>query len=101
MNRLRELPDDGDDATPGAPGGVTSPRKVRHTFHLSADVLEEARDATDFLSGPPERMTLSRLVEDALVVALARLREVHNEGERFPPRGADLRGGRPISRGAP
>ena len=80
---------------------TTATRKVRHTFHLSADVLEAARDATDFLSGPPERMTLSRLVEDALVVALTRLRETHNEGERFPPRGADLRGGRPISRKAP
>lgn len=76
--------------------GVQSPRKVRATFHLPAALVEEARNATVALSGPPVRLTLARLVEDGVRGEIDRLREQHNAGEPFPERAAKLVGGRPI-----
>ncbi len=55
-------------AAPRRPGPVVatpSPRRVRATFHLPHALVEEARNATVALSGPPTRLTLARLVEDA------------------------------------
>lgn len=72
-------------------------RKVRATLYLPADLLEEARDAAVFLAGYPVRLTLTRLAEDALRSELHRLKEEHNHGQAFPPRAADLKGGRPIA----
>ena len=74
-----------------------SSRKVRATLYVPSELLEEARDATVFLAGYPVRMTLTRLVEDALRSELARLKARHNEGRDFPTRDADLKGGRPIA----
>ena len=74
----------------------SSPRKVRATFHLPLALVDEARNATVALSGPPMRLTLARLVEDALRREVQRLREAHNAGSPFPQRDADLVGGRPI-----
>lgn len=74
-----------------------SSRKVRATLYVPSALLEEARDATVFLAGYPVRMTLTRLVEDALRAELARLKARHNEGRDFPPRDEDLKGGRPIA----
>ena len=37
---------------------------MRATFHLPHALVEEARNATVALSGPPTRLTLARLVED-------------------------------------
>ena len=71
--------------------------KVRATLYLPLDVLEEARDATVHLAGYPVRMTLTKLAETALRRELQHLKEKHNEGADFPPRGEDLRGGRPIA----
>jgi hypothetical protein len=71
-------------------------RRVRATFHLPHALVEEARNATVALSGPPTRLTLARLVEDAVRGAIARLRVSHNSGAPFPQRHADLIGGRPI-----
>jgi hypothetical protein len=70
--------------------------KVRATFHLPRSLVNEARDATVALSGPPLRLTLARLVEDGIKAEIARLRTAHNNGEPFPERDADLVGGRPI-----
>ena len=72
-------------------------RKVRATLYLPADVLEEARDATVFLAGYPVRLTLTRLTEDAFRNELRRLKEQYNDGQDFPTRDEDLRGGRPIA----
>jgi hypothetical protein len=73
-----------------------SRRKVRATFHLPSTLVDEARNATVALSGPPTRLTLARLVEDGLRREVQRLRDAHNSGSPFPPRDGDLIGGRPI-----
>ncbi|MBI2825637.1 MAG: hypothetical protein HYX69_13215 [Planctomycetia bacterium] len=71
--------------------------KVRATLYLSAEVLEQARDAAVHLAGYPARMTLTKLAEHALRAELARLRDRYNAGKEFPRRDEDLRGGRPIA----
>ena len=71
--------------------------KVRATLYLSADVLNEARNAAVFLGGYPLRLTLTRLAEEALREELRRLKELYNQGREFPQRDEDLRGGRPIA----
>lgn len=71
--------------------------KVRATLYLSADVLEQARDATVHLAGYPARLTLTKLAENALRAELQRLKDQYNAGQDFPRRDEDLRGGRPIA----
>lgn len=71
--------------------------KVRATLYLPEDVLEEARDAAVHLAGYPARLTLTKLAEQAFRAELARLKLLYNDGRDFPPRDADLRGGRPIA----
>jgi hypothetical protein len=75
----------------------TGPTKVRATLYVPADVLNEARNAAVFLAGYPVRLTLSKLVEDALRAELCRLKDAHNHGQDFPHRTEDLKGGRPIA----
>ena len=70
--------------------------KVRATFHLPADLVDECRNAVVWLAGPQERLTMARLAENALRSELERLREKHTNGEPFPERTEELRGGRPI-----
>ncbi|NLS91118.1 MAG: type II toxin-antitoxin system CcdA family antitoxin [Planctomycetaceae bacterium] len=71
--------------------------KVRATLYLTPELLDEARNATVFLAGYPLRLTLTRLVEQALRAELARLKNAYNCGEEFPPRTEELKGGRPIA----
>ncbi len=71
--------------------------KVRATLYISANVLEEARNAAVHLAGNPARLTLAKLADTALRAELRRLKETYNEGQDFPPRDADLQGGRPIA----
>lgn len=71
--------------------------KVRATLYLSADVLDEARNAAVHLAGFPARMTLAKLADNALRAELQRLKIQYNQGQDFPPRDADLQGGRPIA----
>lgn len=71
--------------------------KVRATLYLSAEVLNEARNAAVYLAGYPARLTLTKLAEDALRRELDRLKDRYNGGADFPDRGEDLRGGRPIA----
>jgi hypothetical protein len=70
--------------------------RTKITVELSADLVEECRNAVVYLSGPPDRLTLAGLVADALREELDRLRNLRNEGESFPQRDSDLRGGRPL-----
>jgi len=73
------------------------PPKIRATFYVAPDVLDEARDATVYLAGYPVRLTLTQLVENALRAELKRLRDQHHAGQQFPKRAAELKGGRPIA----
>jgi hypothetical protein len=76
--------------------GGTLP-KVKATLYLSAEVLNEARNAAVHLAGYPARLTLTKLAEEALRRELRRLKDSYNEGQDFPDRAEDLRGGRPIA----
>jgi hypothetical protein len=76
---------------------TAEPEKVRATLYVSTDMLDEARNATVYLAGYPVRLTLTRLVENALRAELKRLRDQHHGGQAFPARAADLKGGRPIA----
>ena len=71
--------------------------KVRATLYISADLLDEARNATVHLAGFPARLTLAKLADNALRAELQRLKMQYNQGQNFPPRDADLQGGRPIA----
>lgn len=82
---------------PRPTAAVPARRRVRATFHLPFTLVEEARNTTVALSGPPIRLTLARLVEEALQREVQRLRDIHNDGAPFPQRAADLVGGRPMS----
>ena len=73
------------------------PPKVRATLYLSAEVLNEARNAAVHLAGYPARLTLTKLAENALRNELQRLKDRYNAGQDFPERGEDLKGGRPIA----
>jgi hypothetical protein len=71
--------------------------KVRATLYVSAEVLNEARNAAVHLAGYPARLTLTKLAEDALRNELERLKDRYNGGHNFPDRTEDLKGGRPIA----
>jgi hypothetical protein len=82
-----------------APEPEPQPRKgakIRATFHLPEDLFDEARDAVVHLAGPPERLTLAALAENALRRELERLKASHTKGKPFPRREGNLRGGRPV-----
>jgi len=71
--------------------------KVRATLYLPEHLLDEARDAAVYLAGYPARLTLTQIAENAFRAELDRLKLLYNDGRSFPPRDADLRGGRPIA----
>ena len=73
--------------------------KVRTTFHLPADLVDELRNAVVALSGPPHRLTMAKLAENALRSELDRLAQQQQgrlRGRSFPQRDGDVRTGRPI-----
>ena len=71
--------------------------KVRATIYLTREVLDEARDAAVHLAGYPARLTLTQLAENAFRAELRRLKSLYNNGQDFPRRDEELRGGRPIA----
>lgn len=72
---------------------VTRPKV---TVYLTPDLRTRALDTVDALSGPPERLSFTVLLERALETEIARLSKKHNHGKPFPPRGGELkRGARP------
>lgn len=86
-------------AEPTTTAAVRPPAKVRATFHLPADLLDEARNAVVALSGPPHRLTLAKLAENALRAEIDRLKQLQtgrHTGQPFPQRDGDVRSGRPI-----
>jgi hypothetical protein len=73
--------------------------KVRATFHLPEDLMNEARNTVVALSGPPYRMTLAKLAESALrreLDILKAARDGRHRGKDFPQREDEVRTGRPI-----
>jgi hypothetical protein len=71
--------------------------KVRATIYLPLDVLDEARNAACHLAGFPARLTLTKFAENAFRAELRRLEALYNNGQHFPRRDEELRGGRPIA----
>jgi hypothetical protein len=96
----REAQRQREDALPSqsrfVPSGERRGRKIRATFHISAELLDELRDVVVALSGPPDRLTLSDLAEGALRREVERLKRVHMKGHSFVKRTSELKGGRPI-----
>ena len=78
----------------GVPGSSESDRRIKASIYVSEAVLEAARDAVDALSGPPERLTLSALIEQAVLDEIERLQDEFNKGKPFPNRERPLRSGR-------
>jgi len=64
--------------------------KERMTFHLPVEVMERAKNAVFWTPG----LTLADLAAQALTESVDRLEK--KRGEVFPPRKADLKGGRPM-----
>ncbi len=76
---------------------MPSDAKIRATLYLPQSLLDEARDAVVHLAGPPARLTLTQLAENALRAELERLKQLYNQGRDFPARSEPLKGGRPIA----
>lgn len=68
---------------PGCEPLPRGPRKVRGTFLLPRDLLEELRDAAYWA-----RQSLARIAERALRRELVELQQNHNQGHRFERRPA-------------
>jgi hypothetical protein len=66
----------------------------RVSFVPDRELLERARNAAFALSGPPEVLTLTRLLNDAMRREVERLERRHKSGRAFPPRPGALRPGR-------
>ncbi|MCS3937236.1 hypothetical protein GGP80_003246 [Salinibacter ruber] len=65
---------------------------VRMTFHVDRETAERLRNAVYWTATP---ITLSGTARDALQAAVRQLEEEHNDGEPFPDRDAELKGGNP------
>jgi len=73
------------------------PPKVRATFHLPAELVEETTSAVLFVRQVADPVfTLAALAEAALTRELKRLKKIHNAGRPFPKTRERLRGGRPL-----
>ena len=72
------------------PEEAPRPAKERMTFHLPVEVMERAKNAVYWTPG----LTLADLAAQALTDAVDRLEK--KKGEPFPPRKAELKGGRPM-----
>lgn len=65
---------------------------VRMTFHVDRETAERLRNAVYWTGA---FVTLSGTARDALRAAVRQLEEQYNDGEPFPERGEDLKGGNP------
>ena len=82
----------------GGSDAADDDRRRKVSYYVRESLIEELRDAVDFLAGPPERATVSGLVEQSIRRELDRLARKYNGGDRFPPRPAELRPGRKAGR---
>jgi hypothetical protein len=67
-----------------------APKKERMTFHLPVEVMDRAKNAVYWTPG----LTLAELASQALTEAVDRMEKKRKEA--FPPRKAELKGGRPM-----
>ena len=72
-------------------------KKTRVSFHLSETLAERVRNTVDALSGPPHRLSMAKIAEDALQDACKKYEQDNNGGKLFPQRPGDLVGGRRVS----
>lgn len=79
------------DASQGGSQGDSSDT-VRMTFHVDQETAERLRNAVYWTATP---VTLSGTARDALRAAANQLEEEHNDGEPFPDRDEELKGGNP------
>lgn len=79
-----------------SPSTAQTRKKVRATFHVYEDTLDQAKNAVVMLMGPPLFLTLSDLLDEALREKVVELQNAHNNGQLFPSRAGNLRGGRPL-----
>jgi hypothetical protein len=78
----------------GSQGGSQgdSSDTVRMTFHVDRETAERLRNAVYWTATP---VTLSGTARDALKAAARQLEEEYNNGEPFPDRDEELKGGNP------
>ena len=69
---------------------------VRMTFHVDRETAERLRNAVYWTATP---VTLSGTARDALRAAANQLEEKYNNGEPFPDRDEELKGGNPNLKG--
>jgi len=69
---------------------------VRMTFHVDRETAERLRNAVYWTGA---FVTLSGTARDALRAAVRQLEEQHNDGEPFPSRDEELKGGNPNLKG--
>ena len=79
------------DASQGGSQGDSSDT-VRMTFHVDRETAERLRNAVYWTATP---VTLSGTARDALKAAARQLEEEYNNGEPFPDRDEELKGGNP------
>jgi hypothetical protein len=65
-------------------------RRRRVTFHLSVEIMDRARNAVYWEPG----LTMTDLAEQGITAAVEKLEK--KRGELYPPRPAELKGGRPV-----
>jgi hypothetical protein len=73
----------GCDAAQGLPASKQDAKKIRGTFLLPGELLDELRDASYWA-----RQSLARIAERALAAELLRMREEFNGGVKFEQRRA-------------
>ena len=72
------------------------PKKARVGIYLLPSLMEEIRDATVALSGPPTSLTVTAFFDDAVRRELKHLKRSQNSGKDFPKRKTNPRRGRPV-----
>jgi len=90
-----EQPEAGEDQGQGTganSGESNGSETVRMTFHVDRETAERLRNAVYWTATP---VTLSGTARDALKAAVRQLEEQYNDGEPFPERDEDLKGGNP------
>jgi hypothetical protein len=84
----------GSGASDDSGGGTYEDRMGRMTFHLPRRLMDRLRNAVYWT---PASVTLSGLARRALRKAVEEIEQQYNDGEPFPDRDEDLKGGRPTT----
>lgn len=71
-------------------------RKTRVSFHLTEALADRVRNTVYHLSGPPHRLNMAKIAEEALEAVCKKYERDQNSGNLFPQRDEDLVGGRQV-----